>query len=88
MRSSCFCFRSRSIAFFFTHAAKVEGTIGYWVVFLDDQIDWSACLVQHLFKHNSSLLESLLCVLYMGLIKLVTYGFVSVDPDIDCSLVK
>ena len=44
--------------------------------------------MKHLFKHNSSLLESLLCILYMGLIKLVAYGFVSVDPDIDCSLVK
>ena len=88
MGSRGFCFRSRSIAFFFIHAAQVEGTIGYWVVFQDDHIDWSACLVQHLFKHNSSLLESLLCILYMSLIKLVTYGFVSVDPNIDCSLVK
>ena len=87
MSCSCFCLLVSCVSFVLMLAAHGKGATGYWVVFLNDQIDWSACLMKHLFKHDSSLLESLLCVLYMSLVKLVTYGFVPVDSDINCSLV-
>ena len=66
----------------------VERAIRGWVVILNEIIDRSACLLQHLLKHNSSLFQAFLCVLNVGLIKLITYGFVSVDSYIDSSLVE